>query len=107
MILAKKMDQNHAKNNWIEQICNRLVQLSILIGVMQNAYFSQCYPSQDVESFLESDSSIQVQKIDEGWLFDSPGNQKALIFYPGAKVDTTSYAPLLKQIASNIKLIAF
>ena len=72
MILAKKMDQSHAKNNWIEQICNRLVQLSILIGVMQIAYFSQYYPSQDVESYLESDSSVQVQKIDEGWLFDSP-----------------------------------
>lgn len=45
MILAKKMDQSHAKNNWIEQICNSLVQLSILIGVMQIAYFSQYYPS--------------------------------------------------------------
>lgn len=74
---------------------------------MQIAYFSQYYPSQDVESYLESEPSVQVQKIDEGWLFDSPGNQKALIFYPGTKVDTTSYAPLLKQIASNIKLIAF
>ena len=45
MILVKKMDQSHAKNNWIEQICNRFVQLSILIGVMQIAYFSQYYPS--------------------------------------------------------------
>lgn len=81
LILAKKMDQSHAKNNWIEQICNSLVQLSILIGVMQIAYFSQYYPS--------------------------PGNQKALIFYPSAKVDTTSYAPLLKQIASTYQVDCF
>ena len=74
---------------------------------MQIAYFSQCYPSQDVESYLESEPSVQIQKIDEGWLFDSPGNQKALIFYPGAKVDTTSYAPLLKQIASTYQVDCF
>ena len=30
-----------------------------------------------------------------------------MIFYPGAKVDTTSYAPLLKQIASTYQVDCF
>lgn len=34
-------------------------------------------------------------------MFDGKGNESALIFYPGAKVEYTSYAPLLKNISSR------
>jgi hypothetical protein len=37
----------------------------------------------------------------EGLYFDGPGDQDALVFYPGAKVEYTAYAPLLSQIAEE------
>ena len=44
---------------------------------------------------------ILVVKTSNGLLFDGKGNESALIFYPGAKVEYTSYAPLLKNISSR------
>lgn len=51
-------------------------------------------------SALESDDSVTVIKTDFGWMFDGPSDSDALIFYQGAQVEETAYAPLLKQIAS-------
>ncbi len=51
-------------------------------------------------SALESDDSVTVIKTDFGWMFDGPSDSDALIFYQGALVEETAYAPLLKQIAS-------
>ncbi len=50
---------------------------------------------------LESDKTVQVSKTDYGWFFDSPETDSALIFYPGAKVEETSYAPLAHEIADR------
>lgn len=33
--------------------------------------------------------------------YDGPGSEKALIFYPGAKVDEKAYEPLLEDLAEN------
>ena len=50
---------------------------------------------------LESDIGVQVTETDWGWLFDGPAEDRALIFYPGAKVDTAAYAPLLHTLAAG------
>ena len=49
---------------------------------------------------LESDS-VLIDQTEYGWFFDGPAADKCLIFYPGAKVDETAYAPLLHKIAAN------
>lgn len=50
---------------------------------------------------MENNSDVLVVKTSNGLLFDGKGNESALIFYPGAKVEYTSYAPLLKNISSR------
>ena len=50
---------------------------------------------------LSSDSSVTVSETDYGWHFDGPCDDTALIFYPGAKVEETAYAPLLRLLAAG------
>ena len=42
---------------------------------------------------------IRVDRTDWGWYFDGPSETDALVFYPGAKVEETAYAPLLRALA--------
>ena len=44
---------------------------------------------------------MSVARTDYGWLFDGPGTDAALIFYPGARVEETAYAPLLRRLAEK------
>ena len=53
------------------------------------------------QAMLESDETVAVVQTDYGWLFDGPSETDALIFYPGAKVEETAYAPLLHAIAEG------
>ena len=50
---------------------------------------------------LRTDEYAAVTSSQTGLLFDGPGEEDLLIFYPGAKVQETSYAPLLRQIAEE------
>ena len=52
-------------------------------------------------SALAPDETVHVMQTDYGWLFDGPSETSALIFYPGAKVEETAYAPLLRRFAEN------
>ena len=45
--------------------------------------------------------AVRVERTDYGWFFDGPANGAALIFYPGAKVEETAYAPLLHRLAAD------
>ena len=38
---------------------------------------------------LDTDGTVSVARTDYGWLFDGPGTDAALIFYPGARVEET------------------
>lgn len=42
-----------------------------------------------------------MTETDYGWFFDGPSTEDALIFYPGAKVEETAYAPLLHLLAAK------
>ena len=63
-------------------------------------YTGQYYRAGDVaHSMLQSSETVLVTRTDYGWLFDGPSEGDALIFYPGAKVEETAYAPLLHALA--------
>ncbi|MBQ9662633.1 MAG: alpha/beta hydrolase [Oscillospiraceae bacterium] len=53
------------------------------------------------ETALDALQSDIVTQTDYGWLFDGPGDSSLLIFYPGAKVEETAYAPMLLQLAES------
>lgn len=50
---------------------------------------------------LNSSDNVSVIETSNGMLLDGPGNDTALIFYPGAKVEYTSYAPLFMNLSSQ------
>ena len=44
---------------------------------------------------------MQVSETDYGWYFDGPASDRALVFYPGGKVEETAYAPFLRLLAEE------
>ena len=91
---------HHKTRKWRFKI---LVPLFAFVDATVIAFFlwSSVYYAADIsaESAMISDDTVTVEKTEAGWLFDGPSDEKALIFYPGAKVDETAYAPMLRKIA--------
>lgn len=51
--------------------------------------------------YLNGTDDVNVTKISNGLFLDGYGNDTAVIFYPGAKVEYTSYLPLFTDLASK------
>ena len=54
-----------------------------------------------VNAYLNGTDNVSVEKIDNGLFLDGPGNESALIFYPGAKIEYTAYLPLFTELAND------
>jgi hypothetical protein len=71
-------------------------------GLLSLAWLSDYYRAEpSALAYLESSDSVKVERSVNGWRFDGPGGDRALIFYPGAKVEAAAYAPLLHAIAEG------
>ena len=76
--------------------------LVLLLAAAFFIYTADYYRAdQNALDALKSDEAVAVSETDYGWLFDGPGAADALIFYPGAKVEETAYAPLLHRLAAE------
>ena len=65
-------------------------------------YTQDYYRADDVaKAALVSDAEVQVTQTDYGWFFDGPSEENALVFYPGAKVEETAYAPFVRLLSRN------
>ena len=66
-------------------------------------YFGSYYRADETAlTALKSDDAVQVSRIPQGgYFFDGPCKDTAIIFYPGAKVETSAYAPLMHRIAEE------
>ncbi|MCD7841596.1 MAG: alpha/beta hydrolase [Lachnospiraceae bacterium] len=101
-ILGAKLDSASKRANWIEQLVNLAAQLCILLGVLMIWYANDYYRADaEAADYLESSGSVEVVEIDDGLYFDGAGEDSAIIFYPGAKVEYTAYAPLMMKLAEN------
>ena len=93
---------HHKTRKWKFRI---LVPLFALIDALVIAFLlwaSVYYRADDTAiKAMQSDGVVTVEQTKSGWLFDGPSDDKALIFYPGAKVDAKAYAPLLVQLAEE------
>ena len=76
-----------------------LVFTLVIAGAVMLAYLEVYYHAEP-EALAES-SGVSMEKIDGGYFFDGPGEDEALIFYPGAKVEATAYAPLMTALAEQ------
>ena len=93
---------HHKTRKWKFRI---LVPLFALIDALIIAFLlwaSVYYHADDTAiKAMQSDGVVTVEQTKSGWLLDGPSDDKALIFYPGAKVDVKAYAPLLRQLAEE------
>lgn len=64
------------------------------------SYMGNYYHASNPEADVADTDTVKVIKIDNGYFFDGPGEETALIFYPGAKVEAVAYAPLMKKLAA-------
>ncbi len=72
--------------------------MSVLFIIYVNDYY---HASTEMNHYLKSDSLVKVKKIKEGYFFDGSGEDEALIFYPGAKVEASSYSRIMYELSSN------
>ncbi|MCD8106772.1 MAG: alpha/beta hydrolase [Oscillospiraceae bacterium] len=80
-----------------------LIVIVVLVAMLSVAfvwYVNDYYHAVDVDAYLSSTDTVQVIQVDDGIWFCG-GNEVALIFYPGAKVEYTAYAPLMMSLAEN------
>ncbi len=78
-----------------------LVAVIAAVGIATGIYANDYFRAVDVEKYMKGSNGVAVSQIDEGYFFDGSGEDKALIFYPGAKVDETAYAPIMKSLAEQ------
>ena len=79
-----------------------IVIILLLIVGFAIFYISDYYHAEKVAvDSLNGIDNVSVIKTSNGMLLDGPGNDTALIFYPGAKIEYTSYAPLLMNLSSQ------
>ena len=50
---------------------------------------------------LESSATVTVDRKSWGYLFDGPGTDELLVFYPGGNVTSEAYAPLMQAISQE------
>lgn len=88
----------------MKKITKRLLVLAAFLLILAGGcvwYVNDYYHSEGVEECLAGSWQVKVTEIEQGLFFDGEGEKQALIFYPGAKVEYTAYAPLLTRIAEE------
>ena len=83
-----------------------LVSIFIITALLFSAFFiyTEDYYRADYESveIFATVSSVTVKTLDnDTMIFSTPGAKTGFIFYPGGKVEYTSYIPLMKACASR------
>lgn len=81
--------------------CILLVVIIAVAGYLvwyANDYY---HAESSANALLNGTDNVTVNKIDNGLFLDGPGNESALIFYPGAKIEYTSYLPMFMDLAND------
>ena len=76
----------------------------VIIAILSYGfYYVNDYYHADNEAlkYMNGTDEVSVVKTDNGLFLDGPGNDTAVIFYPGAKVEYASYLPLLTRLSSE------
>ncbi len=76
--------------------------IAAVLAVVSGIYVSVYYHADDTAAEgLLTNEAVTVTQTDYGWFFDGPSEETALVFYPGAKVETEAYAPFLRLLAEQ------
>ena len=101
-LVAKRRNMPPRRKAFLAAVFSVLLLVVVSLGYLETYYRAgetakACLtgePAQDA-------AAVSVQKTDTGYFFDGPGESSAIIFYGGAKVEETAYAPLLYRISQR------
>ncbi len=86
-------------NKKIKIVIVIVIALILAYGIY---YFTEYHHAEKTATdLLNGTDNVSVEKIDKGLSVDGPGNDTALIFYPGAKNEYTAYLPLFVELAEK------
>ena len=86
---------------------NKKIKIAIIIVLLLIVgfavfYINDYYHAEKLATdSLNASDNVSVVKTSNGLLLDGPGNDTALIFYPGAKVEYTAYSPLFMNLSEE------
>ena len=78
--------------------------LLVFLGIVVYRYFTTVHDAVEAEVspyFTKTSDGVSVSYIDEGVFIDSPATDKAVIYYPGCKVEYSSYVPFCYELAKQ------
>lgn len=79
-----------------------VTSLPLVIAFLFFFYVNDYYHADDeVSRYFNLVGTVDIKEEKEGLFLDGPGEESAFIFYPGAKVEYTSYLPLMYEIAAS------
>ena len=79
-----------------------IIIVFILIACFAIFYVNDYYHADKIAiDSLNANDNVSVVKTSNGLLLDGPGNDTALIFYPGAKIEYTAYAPMFNDLSEK------
>lgn len=76
-----------------------IVIIILLAGIIYLNSYYRATNSATID--LKSNRSVKVATEKDYIYFDGPSTKNALIFYPGAHIEYTAYAPLMRKLAQN------
>lgn len=79
----------------------KIILVVLCVFVAASIFYVCDYSHNTDDSATKSTNTVKVSQTDFGYFYDGPGNEDAMIFYPGGKVEDLSYSSLLKEIAAN------
>ncbi|MBQ9009685.1 MAG: alpha/beta hydrolase [Clostridia bacterium] len=88
---------SRVKKKWLTVLAG----LVLLVTVAFVAFLLDYYRADETAVLALKSDHVTVNKTAYGWFLDGPSEDTALIFYPGARVEETAYAPLLHRLAEN------
>ena len=102
MELQSEQERISMKNmRWKKRVIIPIIGF-LLIAIIGIWYVNDYYHTdENVQEYLQKKDSVLVTEISDGLYLDGSGNDTALIFYPGAKVEYTAYLPLLNDLAER------
>ena len=86
---------------------NKTIKIVLIIAVILIVgycvfYFKEYHHAEKTAiEALEGTDNVTVTEVDNGLFVDGPGNESAVIFYPGAKNEYIAYLPMFVNLAEQ------
>ena len=93
---VEKIKKIKINNKHLKRTVLSILLFLITVYVYLAAY-NKALP--EAKEYLNSSSTVKVVEHNRDYLFDGPGEDTLIVFYPGAKVEMIAYAPPMYKLA--------